>query len=55
MAIFVTLLPLSFVVDDHGARFLLADHPLLMVGAGVAAVALWARYAMQRRESGLLR
>jgi len=55
VAIFVTLLPLSFIVDDHGARFLLADHPLLMVGAGVAAVALWARYAMQRRESGLLR
>jgi hypothetical protein len=55
VAIFITLLPLTFIVDDQGARFLLADHPLLMAGAFVAAAGLWARYAMQRRESGLLR
>jgi hypothetical protein len=55
LAIFLTLLPLSFVFDDRGARLLLAGHPLLMVGALVAAGALWVRYGVSRRQSSLLR
>ncbi|MGH8030532.1 MAG: hypothetical protein ACREO3_11435 [Arenimonas sp.] len=55
LAIFATLLPLSFRVDSRGLTFLLADHPGLVVGLAMVATGLWVRYAVQRRQSGLLR
>lgn len=53
-ALLLTLLPLSFVVDDGGLRFLLAGHPGLAVGLWMVGVGLWVRYAVMRRQSRLL-
>jgi hypothetical protein len=55
LAIFFTLLPLSFVTDGHQFRFLLADYPGVMVGSAVAAAAFWARYFLYRQRSPTLR
>jgi hypothetical protein len=55
LAIFFTLLPLSFVFDGNQVRFLLADYPGLMVGLAVTAAAFWARYFLYRRRSEALR
>ncbi len=50
-AIFFTLLPLSFVLDNGHARFLFADYPGLMVGMAVTAAAFWLRYYASCRQS----
>jgi hypothetical protein len=54
LAIFLTLLPLSFVVDGGGVRFLLAGHPGLAIGLLMVGTGLWVRYAVMRRQSRLL-
>jgi hypothetical protein len=42
LAIFFTLLPLSFIVDDaHGFRFLFAKTPVLMAAMVLAAAVFW--------------
>ncbi|GAB3092816.1 hypothetical protein [Lysobacter terrae] len=55
LAIFFTLLPLSFVVDDGHARFLFADYPGLIVGMAVTAAAFWTRALWARRRARMLR
>ena len=55
IAIFMTLLPLSFRFDDGGASFLLAGEPATMVGMLAVATGLWVGYAMLRRRSVVLR
>jgi hypothetical protein len=42
MAIFFSLLPLSFIVDEeHGFRFLFAQVPVVMAAMILAAVVFW--------------
>ena len=54
-AIFFTLLPLSFVIDENRQfHFLFADYPGLMVGMAVTAAAFWMRYYMHCRHSRTL-
>ena len=55
VAIFLTLLPLSFVFDDSHMRFLLADYPAAMVGMWIAAAALWVHFYRYSRASRALR
>jgi hypothetical protein len=43
-ALMFSILPFSFVFDGTGLRFLFADHPGLIVGMVVTALAFWARY-----------
>ena len=44
LAIFFTLLPLSFVIDEQsGFRFLFGPYPGLIVGMAVCAAAFWMR------------
>ncbi len=50
MAIFFSLMPLSFIVDGHGFRFLFADYPVVMVGMLVAAAAFWAQVIRHDRR-----
>jgi hypothetical protein len=52
-AIAFSVLPFSFVVDDHGLRFMFADYPGLIVGMVVTALAFWARYWKFRKECTL--
>lgn len=54
LAIFLTLLPLSFIVDDQGPRLLFSGQPVLMAGVFAAGIALWVHYAMSRRRSRVL-
>ena len=52
LAIFFTLLPLSFRVRDDGAfSFLFADHPGFIVGALVFAAGLWLHYFRRNRQA----
>jgi hypothetical protein len=44
LAIFFTLLPLSFIFDGSHARFLFADYPAVMVGMWIVAAALWVHF-----------
>jgi hypothetical protein len=55
LAIFFTLMPLSFVTDGSHFRFLLADYPGVMVGMAVTAAAFWARYFMFHKRALSLR
>jgi hypothetical protein len=41
LAITFTLLPFSFVVDEHGSRLLFASQPALMVTMAILAAAFW--------------
>jgi hypothetical protein len=51
LAIFFTLLPFSFVVDDEtGFRFLFAAYPGLIVGMAVCAAAFWMRDVLYNRR-----
>ena len=51
LAIFFTLLPFSFIVDDEtGFRFLFAAYPGLIVGMAVCAAAFWARDCLYNRR-----
>ena len=54
LAIFFSFLPLAFVVDAQGFRFLLGDYPGVIVGSLVTAAAFWARYAARVRRSRAL-
>lgn len=54
LAIFFTFLPLSFIVDAQGFRFLLGDYPGVIVGSLVTAAAFWARYLARVRRSRAL-
>jgi hypothetical protein len=51
MAIFFTLLPLSFVIDEQtGFRFLFGNYPGLIVGMAVCATAFWMRDFLYNRR-----
>jgi hypothetical protein len=51
LAIFFTLMPFSFVIDEHGGfRFLFGQYPGLMVGMAVCAAAFWARDLLYNRR-----
>lgn len=51
LALFFTLLPFSFIVDDEtGFRFLFAAYPGLIVGMAVVAAAFWARDFLYNRR-----
>ena len=51
LAIFFTLLPFSFIVDDEtGFRFLFAHYPGLIVGMAVCAAAFWLRDVLYNRR-----
>jgi hypothetical protein len=50
LALFFTLLPLSFVFDEGRVRFVFADYPGLIVGMAVTAAAFWLR-AYARRSA----
>jgi hypothetical protein len=51
LAIFFTLLPFSFIVDEQtGFRFLFGNYPGLIVGMAVCAAAFWARDMLYNRR-----
>ena len=52
LAITFTLLPFSFIADDHGVRLLFASQPVLMAGMVLLAATFWTlNYRSQRRWS----
>lgn len=50
-AIFFTFLPLSFVSDGHGFRFLLAGYPAVIAGSLGLALGLWIHYFIRARRA----
>jgi hypothetical protein len=55
LAIFCSLLPLSFVFDGSHLHLLFADYPVVMIGLWIAAGVLWSLYFMRRQRSLNLR
>ena len=55
LAIFFTLLPLSFVADGFHFRFMFADYPVVVIGMLAVALALWARIYFHGQRSRALR
>ena len=50
VAIFFTLLPLSFIVDEHGFRLMFAQFPAVMFGCWMLAAGLWVDYFLRARR-----
>ncbi len=48
-AMFFTVLPMTFVFDDHHVRFLFAEYPGLIVGMAVTATVFWFRAYWSKR------
>jgi hypothetical protein len=54
-ALFFSLLPLSFMIDDSRFRFLFGDYPIVMAGLWAVAVIFWIQVYQYRRLSRTLR
>ena len=46
LALFFTLLPLSFIVDDNGFRLMMAGQPAMMAVSWAAGLFFWLAYVM---------